>query len=89
MIFAAQFIQLAIAVVLLHIVSFISFTPFGSVIRGTVELPTLEFQIGMKLMPLVSVGIVALVFNTLCLRNVDASFFQVRSVALISRGTCT
>jgi len=71
-----QFIQLSIAVLLLHIASLISLTRLGSSIRGKVELPTFDPHIAMKLMPLVVVGVVALIFNTLCLKDVDASFFQ-------------
>jgi GDP-fucose transporter C1 len=60
--------QLLIAVVLLHVAA--RLTP-------RVEIPAFEWGTARKLAPCVVVNIVGLVFNTLCLREVDASFFQV------------
>lgn len=74
--FTFLFIQLSIAVILLHITSFMSSTRYGN-FAGKVELPTYDLKIIKKLMPFALVGIVALVFNTLCLKDVDASFFQI------------
>jgi solute carrier family 35 (GDP-fucose transporter), member C1 len=51
----------------------------GSAVLGKIELSLLELPTAKRLVPLFSVGLLTLVFNTLCLRNVDASFFQVRS----------
>ncbi|KAG8848873.1 hypothetical protein FRB96_001005 [Tulasnella sp. 330] len=62
------FIQLTIAVVFLH---------FASLLTSKVVLPKLDLAVAYKLLPCVGVNIVGLVFNTLCLRAVDASFFQV------------
>ncbi|KAI6153892.1 hypothetical protein BKA82DRAFT_4095087 [Pisolithus tinctorius] len=61
-------LQLIIAVVLLHA---------SAAITSRVELPKLELQTARKLVPVVSVNIIGLVFNTLCLRGVEASFFQI------------
>ena len=63
------FFQLVIAVVLLH----------GAAIMypAKVDLPKIDFATAKKLTPVVLVNIIGLVFNTLCLRDVEASFFQV------------
>ena len=42
-----------------------------------VEIPKIELETARKLTPVVLVNIIGLVFNTLCLRDVEASFFQV------------
>ncbi|KAJ6621219.1 hypothetical protein B0H10DRAFT_2019276 [Mycena sp. CBHHK59/15] len=63
------FLQMIIAVLLLHISAFAS--------RGAIEIPKLDLDVAKKLFPVVSVNIVGLVFNTLCLRGVEASFFQI------------
>lgn len=68
------FIQLGIAVILLHGAAFLS---------PKVEIPKLDAQSAKKLTPLILVNVIGLVFNTLCLRGVDASFFQVRKVDLL------
>lgn len=75
--FTFLFIQLSIAVILLHLTSSFSSTRLGGLVMGKVELPTFDAQIIRKLMPFAVVGIVALIFNTLCLKDVDASFFQI------------
>ncbi|KIJ66267.1 hypothetical protein HYDPIDRAFT_109261 [Hydnomerulius pinastri MD-312] len=62
------FAQLVIAVVLLH---------GAAAITSRVEIPKLELETAKKLMPVVAVNIIGLVFNTLCLRDVEASFFQI------------
>lgn len=62
-------IQLTLAVVLLH---------GASIISTKVEIPKLELKTAKKLAPVTLVNVVGLVFNLLCLRGVDASFFQVR-----------
>jgi len=75
--FLFLFIQLIIAVILLHLASFISASQTGSAVLGKVELPLLDIPTAKSLVPLFSVGLLTLVFNTLCLKNVDASFFQI------------
>jgi len=55
-------------VALLHVTAFLS---------PKIEIPTIDREVAIKLMPVVSVNIIGLVFNTLCLRGVEASFFQV------------
>jgi GDP-fucose transporter C1 len=62
------FNQLVIAVILLHAASFVT---------TKVQIPKLEIHAAKKLTPVVTVNIVGLVFNTLCLRGVEASFFQI------------
>ncbi|KAJ7492478.1 hypothetical protein FB451DRAFT_533942 [Mycena latifolia] len=62
-------LQLLIAVVLLQLSALVS--------RGAIEIPKFELDVAKKLFPVVSVNIIGLVFNTLCLRGVDASFFQI------------
>ncbi|KAJ6519970.1 hypothetical protein C8R45DRAFT_42569 [Mycena sanguinolenta] len=62
-------LQLIIAVVLLKLSALFS--------RGAIEIPAFDSDIAKKLFPVVFVNIVGLVFNTLCLRGVDASFFQI------------
>ena len=62
-------LQLLIAVLLLHA---------SASLHKSVEIPTFDLQVAKKLFPVVFVNIAGLVFNTLCLRDVDASFFQVR-----------
>ena len=62
------FNQLVIAVALLHGASFLT---------DRVQIPKLEVQTAKKLTPVVSVNIIGLIFNTLCLRDVEASFFQI------------
>ncbi|KAJ7727828.1 hypothetical protein DFH07DRAFT_1066478 [Mycena maculata] len=62
-------LQLLIAVLLLRFSALVS--------RGAIEIPGFEFGTVKKLFPVVFVNIVGLVFNTLCLRGVEASFFQI------------
>ena len=62
------FIQLIIAVILLHV---------GSLFTSRIEIPPWDRRVVMKLFPVVAINIVGLVFNTLCLREVEATFFQV------------
>jgi len=62
------FVQLCIAVVLLHV---------SAAISSRVEIPKLELETAKKLTPVVLVNIIGLIFNTLCLREVEASFFQI------------
>ncbi|KAJ3482438.1 hypothetical protein NLI96_g6981 [Meripilus lineatus] len=61
-------IQLILAVILLHAAAFL--TP-------KVEIPQLNFQTAKKLTPVTLVNVIGLVFNILCLRGVEASFFQI------------
>ena len=62
------FNQLVIAVILLH---------GASLLTTKVQIPKLEFHTAKKLTPVVTVNIFGLIFNTLCLRGVEASFFQI------------
>ncbi|KAI0673326.1 hypothetical protein C8Q78DRAFT_1076347 [Trametes maxima] len=61
-------IQLTIAVILLHGAAFFT---------KKVEIPKLELKTAKKLAPVTIVNVTGLVFNILCLRGVDASFFQI------------
>jgi len=60
--------QLLIAVLLLHL---------SAAISTKIQIPKLDLQVAKSLVPVVSVNIIGLVFNTLCLRDVEASFFQI------------
>ena len=62
------FNQLVIAVILLHGAAFLT---------TKVQIPKLDAHTAKKLTPVVSVNIIGLAFNTLCLRGVEASFFQI------------
>lgn len=61
-------LQLLIAVLLLHV---------AAMFITRVEIPKLELGTAKKLTPVVLVNIIGLIFNTLCLRDVEASFFQI------------
>lgn len=61
-------IQLLIAVFLLHA---------SALVSKRIEIPKFDTQTAKKLFPVVLVNVVGLVFNTLCLRDVEASFFQI------------
>ncbi|KAI0785041.1 hypothetical protein C8Q75DRAFT_723499 [Abortiporus biennis] len=61
-------IQLTMAVILLH---------GTSLVTPKVEIPKLELKTAKKLIPVTLVNVVGLVFNILCLRGVEASFFQI------------
>jgi len=62
------FLQMVIAVILLHATAAIS---------DKVKIPKMDVEVAKNLFPVVSVNIIGLVFNTLCLRDVEASFFQI------------
>ncbi len=57
-----------LAVVLLH---------GAARITPKVEIPTIELRTAKALAPVTTVNVIGLVFNILCLRGVEASFFQV------------
>lgn len=65
-------IQFLIAIICLHISAYL--TP-------KIEIPRklLSFEKFKQLVPILFTNVVGLTFNTLCLRGVDASFFQVCS----------
>ncbi|KAJ6595554.1 hypothetical protein DFH09DRAFT_973616 [Mycena vulgaris] len=75
--FTFLFIQLSIAVLLLRFLALLSRTPLQRILPVEFELPKLDRVIAKKLFSFLSVGFIGLVFNTLCLANVDASFFQI------------
>ncbi|EIW87021.1 hypothetical protein CONPUDRAFT_96183 [Coniophora puteana RWD-64-598 SS2] len=60
--------QMLIAVLLLHASAFVS---------TRIEIPKFELATAKKLFAVVAVNAIGLVFNTLCLRDVEASFFQI------------
>ncbi|ESK90927.1 hypothetical protein Moror_16428 [Moniliophthora roreri MCA 2997] len=62
------FNQMLIAVALLHL---------SAAFTSRIEIPRLDLSVAQKLVPVVLVNIVGLIFNTLCLRGVEASFFQI------------
>ncbi|KAF7319535.1 TPT domain-containing protein [Mycena chlorophos] len=67
-------IQFAIAVLLMRLLSFFSET---FIFPYKFEIPLLDRAALTKLMPLLCTGFIGLVFNTLCLAKVDATFFQI------------
>jgi len=75
--FTFLFIQLATAVFLFRFLALLSRTPVQRILPVKFELPVLDRSTATKLLPFLSVGFIGLVFNTLCLANVDASFFQI------------
>ncbi|KAG8745304.1 hypothetical protein FRC10_008321 [Ceratobasidium sp. 414] len=62
------FNQMLIAVALLHI---------SAALSPRVKLPSWDYATAKGLVPVVSVNAIGLVWNTLCLRAVDASYFQI------------
>ncbi|KAB5592606.1 GDP-fucose transporter 1 [Ceratobasidium theobromae] len=60
--------QMLIAVVLLHL---------SAALSPRVKLPTWDYSLAKGLLPVISINAVGLVWNTLCLRAVDASYFQI------------
>ncbi|KAK7052428.1 TPT domain-containing protein [Favolaschia claudopus] len=81
--FTFLLIQCFIAVLLLRLIAFINTTSLRGYSPIDWELPMLHRSMLIKLLPYFSVGTSGLIFNTLCLTNVDASFFQIaRGLAL-------
>ncbi|KAF5311948.1 hypothetical protein D9619_002802 [Psilocybe cf. subviscida] len=62
-------LQMLIAVALLHM--------SAAVWSNSIKIPAWNTDSARKLVPVVAVNIIGLVFNTLCLRDVEASFFQI------------
>ncbi|KAI0279876.1 hypothetical protein BC826DRAFT_925445, partial [Russula brevipes] len=62
------FLQLIIAVILLHV---------SALFSSRIEIPQWDWHTVRKLVPVVTINIVGLVFNTPCLREVEATFFQI------------
>ncbi|CAJ0906047.1 824_t:CDS:2, partial [Entrophospora sp. SA101] len=65
--FTLLFSQLVMAVILLHISS----------LFGVVQLPKIQKDICIGVLPLIGINVLGLSFNTVCLQYVDASFYQV------------
>ncbi|TPX31341.1 hypothetical protein SmJEL517_g05300 [Synchytrium microbalum] len=49
----------------------------ASELMGWMKLPPLDMSVCRRLMPLIGVNVVGLAVNTICLQEVDASFYQV------------
>lgn len=62
------FCQVVIAVILLQ---------FTAMLSKQVTIPKPDLHTAKKLAPVILIGVVGLVFNILCLRDVEASFFQI------------
>ena len=70
------FLQLTLAVFLLHVAALFS---------SRIEIPNWDWYTAKKLFPVVTINVIGLVFNTLCLREVEATFFQVKiHISLLS-----
>ena len=67
--------QLILAVVLLHA---------SALMSSKVEIPRMDLKTAKKMTPVTLVNVIGLIFNILCLRGVEASFFQVRTAKLCS-----
>ncbi|KAF7368913.1 TPT domain-containing protein [Mycena venus] len=81
--FTFLFIQCFIAVLLLRLLALVNNTSLRRVNPIEWELPMFNRGAMINLFPYFAVGISGLIFNTLCLTNVDASFFQIaRGLAL-------
>lgn len=63
--------QLVLAVIFLHL---------SALVTPKVEIPQLDLKTAKKMTPVTLVNVIGLVFNILCLRGVEASFFQVRAI---------
>ncbi|KAF7329736.1 TPT domain-containing protein [Mycena kentingensis (nom. inval.)] len=70
-------IQFSIAVFLLRFLAVLSNTPVQRILPCRFEVPLLDRTHANKLLPLLGIGYAGLVFNTLCLATVDATFFQI------------
>ncbi|CEL52166.1 hypothetical protein RSOLAG1IB_00705 [Rhizoctonia solani AG-1 IB] len=62
------FNQMLIAVALLH---------FSATLSPRIKIPSWNYSLAKSLFPVISVNAMGLVWNTLCLRAVDASYFQI------------
>ncbi|KAF7793365.1 hypothetical protein EIP86_004477 [Pleurotus ostreatoroseus] len=60
--------QLVLAVVLLHA---------SALVSNKVEIPRMDLKTAKKMTPVTLVNVIGLIFNILCLRGVEASFFQI------------
>ncbi|CAH1760428.1 1135_t:CDS:2 [Entrophospora sp. SA101] len=65
--FTLLFSQLVTAVILLHVSS----------LFGIVQLPKIQKDICVRVLPLIAINVLGLSFNTICLQHVDASFYQI------------
>ncbi|GES76718.1 DUF250 domain contaning protein [Rhizophagus clarus] len=65
--FTLLWFQVIVAVILLHLTN----------LFGILQLPIIEKQKCIGLLPLILINILGLSFNTICLQYVDASFYQV------------
>jgi len=65
--FTLLWFQVIVAVILLHFTG----------IFGILQLPIIEKQKCIGLLPLIAINVLGLSFNTICLQYVDASFYQV------------
>ncbi|KAJ7773432.1 hypothetical protein B0H16DRAFT_1512328 [Mycena metata] len=87
--FTFLFTQVFIAVVLLRLLAWANRTRLGQRIPVKFELPMFNRGVVVNLLPYLTVGIAGLVFNTICLANVDAAFFQIaRGLLLHSPSSC-
>ncbi|KAJ7170958.1 hypothetical protein C8R46DRAFT_179637 [Mycena filopes] len=75
--FTFLFIQVFIAVILLRLLAWLGRTRFGSNMPVKFKLPMFNRVVVTNILPYLTVGITGLIFNTLCLANVDAAFFQI------------
>ncbi|KAF8327288.1 uncharacterized protein EI90DRAFT_2928772 [Cantharellus anzutake] len=76
--FSLLLVQTFICIALLHVCKWITQTPgFSSYLPFHAELPEIDLRGFYTLAPVSLIGIAGIIFNTLCLKDVDASFFQI------------
>ncbi|KAJ7148682.1 hypothetical protein C8R43DRAFT_514435 [Mycena crocata] len=75
--FTFLFIQVAIAVLLLRLLAFLTTTRLRPYLPVEFKLPTFNRGTLIPILPYLFVGFTGLVFNTLCLANVDTAYFQI------------
>nr|GAT43348.1 predicted protein [Mycena chlorophos] len=69
-------VQVTVAVLLLRLLAYLNQTRFAAHVPEF-KLPMLNWVVARNLLSYLTVGLVGLVFNTLCLAGVDAAFFQI------------
>ncbi|KAF7304268.1 TPT domain-containing protein [Mycena chlorophos] len=78
-------VQVTVAVLLLRLLAYLNQTRFAAHVPEF-KLPMLNWVVARNLLSYLTVGLVGLVFNTLCLAGVDAAFFQASFILEIARG---
>ncbi|KAJ7083627.1 hypothetical protein B0H15DRAFT_951865 [Mycena belliarum] len=75
--FTFLFIQASIALLLLRLLAYLSHTSMKTALPVEFKVPRFNRATVMTILPYLTVGSSGLIFNTLCLANVDTAFFQI------------